>query len=71
MEYQMLACPHCEGSAKLRVDTIKIGGKAERCAWVYCTKCKARTNYYRRSIYTDYVDQAVVAWNMRTEEWDE
>ena len=67
----MLCCPHCEGSAKLQTGTIKINGHPRRCAWVYCQKCKARTNYYLRDTYPDYIDMAADAWNMRVEDWED
>ena len=69
MDYDLLYCPHCDGDPRLRVDVIKIAGRPEKAAWVYCRKCFAKTNYYRKALYPDYIDQAVAAWNARVEEW--
>lgn len=70
MDYDLLECPHCGGDAKLRVDTIKIAGRPEKAAWVYCKQCFAKTNYYRRALHPqDYIDIAVAAWNARIEDW--
>lgn len=71
MEYELLSCPHCEGSGKLKTGRIIINGHPERVAWVYCTKCKCRTNYFRRAGYDDYIEMAAIAWNMRVEDWEE
>ena len=69
---ELATCPHCGGGARLRVDNVRIGGVREKAAWVYCTRCFAKTNYFRRSLHPeDYVTVAVTAWNMRTEEWDD
>lgn len=70
MDYDLLRCPHCDGEAKLRVDNIKIAGRPEKAAWVYCLQCRAKTNYIRKSLHpADYIDYAVAAWNARVEEW--
>ena len=68
MELILESCPHCGGIGKLRVDDIKIQGKEERVAWVYCTNCKCRTNYFRYRYNSDYKDRAAVAWNMRIDD---
>lgn len=69
-EYTMLECPFCGGKPKLRVDNIKIQGHPEKAAWVYCTQCRAKTNYFRKSLFKqEFIDRAVIAWNMRVEEW--
>ena len=67
-DYQIEICPHCGGAGKLRVDTIVIGGKRKTCAWVYCTRCNCKTNYFAKMNYKDYIDRAVIAWNMRISE---
>ena len=68
--YDLLDCPFCEGKPKLRVDNIKILGHPEKAAWVFCTQCKAKTNYFRKSLFKqEFIDRAVIAWNMRVEDW--
>ncbi len=59
-------CPFCGGEARLKVDNMYIRKESQRCAWVYCKRCNARTNYYlRRDAPEDYVSYAIDAWEMR------
>ena len=63
-------CPFCGGEAKLNVDFIRIFGERERCAWVFCKSCNARTNYYRKTKKPiGFVDAAIWAWNTR--DWND
>ena len=63
----LLPCPFCGGEATLSSNNMMIQGESEMCAWVYCKKCHARTNYKRRSRREHYVHDAIVAWNARCE----
>lgn len=67
-DYVLDICPHCGGTGKLRTDTIVIGGNKRTCAWVYCTRCNCKTNYFAKAVYKDYIDRATIAWNMRISE---
>lgn len=59
-------CPFCGGKAVLRKDDMYIRGESERCAWVYCSGCNARTNYFRREKLQElYAKKAREAWNLR------
>ena len=76
-------CPFCGGNAELRVQEVKYGVCG---AWVYCTKCKAKTNYmnthktvlHKGSLSTPLtpesrangIKKAVEAWNRRAGEED-
>lgn len=72
MRPPLLPCPHCGGEARLRTDNMMIRHNSEKCAWVYCTVCNARTGYFRRVIFRErYAVLAVEAWNMRTGESNE
>ena len=59
-------CPFCGGESRLRVDHMMIHRESQKCAWVVCRRCYARTGYYqRRDDPEHYVQNAIDAWNMR------
>ena len=59
-------CPFCGGEGRLRSDYMMIRKESQKCAWVYCRRCNARTNYYlRKDAPEDYIEYAIDAWNMR------
>ena len=62
----LLPCPHCGGEAQLITGNLRVSGTKVRAAWVCCTVCQAKTNYIRRALHPeDYIDRAIIAWNMR------
>ena len=55
-------CPFCGGKAKVGTKTFDIFNVA---AYVYCTKCHARTDLIEADVNVKAVDIAISKWNIR------
>lgn len=62
---ELKPCPFCGGKAWQTYNNVMIKGVSEKCAWVYCKKCSARTGYFRRTANEHYIGEAAKAWNGR------
>ena len=64
-EIKLKPYPFCGGEAIISRNDMIIKRKSQRCAWVYCQKCGAKTPYYMRSNFEHYMRSAIEAWNRR------
>lgn len=64
---ELKPCPFCGGEAIISRNDMIIKRKTQRCAWVYCQKCGAKTPYYMRSNFEHYMRSAIEAWNRRAD----
>ena len=62
---QLKSCPFCNGEARLSKNYMRIKGESIKCAWVYCLKCGAKTNYQLKDKSEFYVTDALNVWNVR------
>lgn len=65
---ELQPCPFCGGEAWQTYNNVIIKGVSEKCAWVYCKKCSARTGYFRRTANEHYIKASEKAWNRRADD---
>lgn len=65
-KYDLKPCPFCRGKAEL-VDRVYGTGIVDS-AYVYCTKCKARSQEVMSNVHYCADEKAVELWNTRVEE---
>lgn len=65
---QLKPCSHCGGKGFLEEDSrAYMNGESVRCAYVWCTKCHARSAKFdiKETSRVDAVTKAVENWNAR------
>lgn len=66
-EIELKPCPFCGGEAHFHRNNVMISNKSEKCAWVHCNRCGAKTKYFLRKFDKHYMRSANEAWNRRTD----
>ena len=64
-DIKLKPCPFCGGEAKIRTKTFDIFNVA---AYVYCTRCGAKTGLFEANVNRAAVEEAKELWNKRSDD---
>ena len=59
---ELKPCPFCGGDARVGIKTFDLFNNV---AYVYCHKCKARTDYVEADVHISAIEKAKQMWNKR------